>query len=245
MADQGEIEKYMYSALDLARAALAKGEVPVGCVMVYQGQIVAQGHNRVNESKNATVHAEMVAVGQLLEWCMKVGLDKNEVLPIVQLYVTCEPCIMCAGALRLLSILTCTLLAGPCCSACDVCLSWFSWVLTRHDIPLTDPYIPVVWYGCPNPRFGGCGSVLSVHSDRLESYGQQFKCIGGIFAEPCAALLKQFYGQQNPNAPNPKKKSEGRSAGLGGNLASNFGSAFGGSGDGSEYYAAGYGYTEF
>ncbi|XP_066268322.1 tRNA-specific adenosine deaminase 2-like isoform X1 [Branchiostoma lanceolatum] len=208
MADQGEIEKYMYSALDLARAALAKGEVPVGCVMVYQGQAVAQGHNRVNESKNATVHAEMVAVGQLLEWCMKVGLDKNEVLPIVQLYVTCEPCIMCAGALRL-------------------------------------PYIPTVWYGCPNPRFGGCGSVLSVHSDRLESYGQQFKCIGGIFAEPCAALLKQFYGQQNPNAPNPKKKAEGRSTGLGGNLASNFGSAFGGSGDGSEYYAAGYGYTEF
>ncbi|XP_035659195.1 tRNA-specific adenosine deaminase 2-like isoform X2 [Branchiostoma floridae] len=206
MADQGEIEKYMYSALDLARAALAKGEVPVGCVMVYQGQVVAQGHNRVNESKNATVHAEMVAVGQLLEWCMKVGLDKNEVLPIVQLYVTCEPCIMCAGALRLLNI-------------------------------------PLIVFGCPH--MGGVAAAQEIHVERFNSKGQPFKCIGGIFAEPCAALLKQFYGQQNPNAPNPKKKSEGRSTGLGGNLASNFGSAFGGSGDGSEYYAAGYGYTEF
>ncbi|XP_066268323.1 tRNA-specific adenosine deaminase 2-like isoform X2 [Branchiostoma lanceolatum] len=206
MADQGEIEKYMYSALDLARAALAKGEVPVGCVMVYQGQAVAQGHNRVNESKNATVHAEMVAVGQLLEWCMKVGLDKNEVLPIVQLYVTCEPCIMCAGALRLLNI-------------------------------------PLIVFGCPH--MGGVAAAQEIHVERFNSKGQPFKCIGGIFAEPCAALLKQFYGQQNPNAPNPKKKAEGRSTGLGGNLASNFGSAFGGSGDGSEYYAAGYGYTEF
>ncbi|CAH1248155.1 ADAT2 [Branchiostoma lanceolatum] len=206
MADQGEIEKYMYSALDLARAALAKGEVPVGCVMVYQGQAVAQGHNRVNESKNATVHAEMVAVGQLLEWCMKVGLDKNEVLPIVQLYVTCEPCIMCAGALRLLSI-------------------------------------PLIVFGCPH--MGGVAAAQEIHVERFNSKGQPFKCIAGIFAEPCAALLKQFYGQQNPNAPNPKKKAEGRSTGLGGNLASNFGSAFGGSGDGSEYYAAGYGYTEF
>ncbi|XP_067901664.1 tRNA-specific adenosine deaminase 2 isoform X3 [Heterodontus francisci] len=72
--------------------------------MVYQNEILGQGRNEVNETKNATSHAEMVAIGQVLEWCHQKGRDLEEVFGHTVLYVTVEPCIMCAAALRLLNI---------------------------------------------------------------------------------------------------------------------------------------------
>ncbi|PIO33816.1 hypothetical protein AB205_0049140, partial [Aquarana catesbeiana] len=84
--------------------ALDNGEVPVGCLMVYDNQLVGQGRNEVNETKNATRHAEMVAVDQVLDWCRKNDKNSAQVFENTILYVTVEPCIMCAGALRLLRI---------------------------------------------------------------------------------------------------------------------------------------------
>lgn len=87
-----------------ATEALEKGEVPVGCIMVYKNQVIGTGRNEVNETKNATRHAELVAVDQVKLWCEEQCLSFEEVLRECCLYVTVEPCIMCAAALRYLSV---------------------------------------------------------------------------------------------------------------------------------------------
>ncbi|XP_075059333.1 tRNA-specific adenosine deaminase 2 isoform X3 [Mixophyes fleayi] len=100
-----EIQSWMDKAFQMAQDALDNGEVPVGCLMVHDKQIVGQGRNEVNETKNATRHAEMVAIDQVLDWCRENGKNSLQVFGNTILYVTVEPCIMCAGALRLLRIL--------------------------------------------------------------------------------------------------------------------------------------------
>ena len=86
-------EYYMKEALALAREAAAEGEVPVGCVIVREGQIVGFGRNRREAKKATASHAEMEAIamanGKLSSW----RLDD------CALYVTLEPCPMCAGAI--------------------------------------------------------------------------------------------------------------------------------------------------
>ncbi|KAJ7402835.1 tRNA-specific adenosine deaminase 2 [Pitangus sulphuratus] len=95
-----------------AKEALEKGEVPVGCLLVYDGEVIGRGRNEVNETKNATRHAEMVAIDQVLDWCKQHNRDYTEVFPQLVLYVTVEPCIMCAAAVRLMSILSCLFTLG-------------------------------------------------------------------------------------------------------------------------------------
>lgn len=95
---------WMQKALSHAEEALKNKEVPVGCIFVYKDQEVACGGNRVNETKNATAHAEIVALEKVREWCAEKGLDAGEVLREATLYVTVEPCIMCAGALRQMGV---------------------------------------------------------------------------------------------------------------------------------------------
>ena len=87
-----------------AQAALEIGEVPVGCILVFNGKIIGQGKNQVNETKNATRHAEIVAVDEVRSWCHTNKMDSEDVLRNCTLYVTVEPCIMCAAALRLLKV---------------------------------------------------------------------------------------------------------------------------------------------
>ncbi|XP_030577468.1 tRNA-specific adenosine deaminase 2 isoform X1 [Archocentrus centrarchus] len=99
-----EIERWMIRAFDMAKEALESGEVPVGCLMVYKDEVVGKGRNEVNETKNATRHAEMVTLDQVLDWCCRRSLDARSVCERTALYVTVEPCIMCAAALRLLNI---------------------------------------------------------------------------------------------------------------------------------------------
>jgi len=87
-------EKYMKSALELARRAMDEGEVPVGCVIVdADGVIVGSGYNRREKERNALAHAELEAIN---EACKK--LDDWR-LSGCSLYVTLEPCPMCAGAI--------------------------------------------------------------------------------------------------------------------------------------------------
>uniref|UniRef100_A0A096LXR6 Adenosine deaminase tRNA specific 2 n=1 Tax=Poecilia formosa TaxID=48698 RepID=A0A096LXR6_POEFO len=87
-----------------AREALQSGEVPVGCLLVHGQEVVGKGRNEVNETKNATRHAEMVALDQLLDWCRRGNLDVRGVCERTVLYVTVEPCVMCAAALRLMNV---------------------------------------------------------------------------------------------------------------------------------------------
>jgi len=195
---------WMRAALDLAKEALEAGEVPVGCVFVYDSKIVGCGRNQVNETRNATRHAEMVAIDDLRKRFFNTAGDSAEenvptciaalenepptgdcrplndskssqliaddVFRLATLYVTCEPCIMCAAALRIL-------------------------------------HLPTVVYGCANERFGGCGSVVNIAGDSLPSLGPEFICLHGPFAEQSVDLLKSFYKGENPNAPCPKRKN--------------------------------------
>ena len=84
---------YMEQALALAREAAADGEVPVGCVIVRGEQIVGRGRNRREKDKTALAHAEIEAIG---EACRTLGGWR---LWECTLYVTLEPCAMCAGAI--------------------------------------------------------------------------------------------------------------------------------------------------
>ncbi|KAK9411635.1 tRNA-specific adenosine deaminase 2 [Crotalus adamanteus] len=99
----GETEAWMDRAVHMAKDALKNGEVPVGCLMVYNNEIVGKGRNEVNETKNATRHAEMVAIDQVLDWCQQHKKKPEEVFTHAVLYVTVEPCIMCAAALRMMN----------------------------------------------------------------------------------------------------------------------------------------------
>lgn len=84
---------YMEEALKLAQQAADDGEVPVGCVIVRNGEIVSRGRNRRETGRTALGHAEMEAIGQA---CEKLGGWR---LWDCTLYVTLEPCPMCAGAI--------------------------------------------------------------------------------------------------------------------------------------------------
>jgi tRNA(adenine34) deaminase len=84
---------FMEEALKLAREAAAEGEVPVGCVITRRGEIVGRGRNRREQDKTALAHAEIEAIGQA---CARLGGWR---LWECTLYVTLEPCPMCAGAI--------------------------------------------------------------------------------------------------------------------------------------------------
>lgn len=86
-------EYYMKAALGQAKKALRLGEVPIGCVIVYENTIIARGYNRRNTDKNTLAHAELTAIKRASK---KIGDWRLE---DCTLYVTLEPCQMCAGAI--------------------------------------------------------------------------------------------------------------------------------------------------
>ena len=86
-------EKYMRAAIREAKKAYALEEVPIGCVIVYQDKIIARGYNRRNTDKNTVAHAEMSAIKKASK---KLGDWRLEGCTM---YVTLEPCQMCAGAI--------------------------------------------------------------------------------------------------------------------------------------------------
>ncbi|KAI3890154.1 hypothetical protein MKW92_037125 [Papaver armeniacum] len=170
---------FMELAIEQAKLALNSLEVPVGCVIVEDDKVISSGRNRTNETRNATRHAEMEAIDYLLERWQKDGLPKKEIgmrFSKCHLYVTCEPCIMCAAAVSILGI-------------------------------------KAVYYGCANDKFGGCGSILSLHSkntDHLLCGGASemkgcFTCKGGVMASEAVYLFRSFYEQGNPSAPKPHR----------------------------------------
>ncbi|XP_076938424.1 tRNA-specific adenosine deaminase TAD2-like [Bidens hawaiensis] len=178
MASCGELENthtvaFMKLALEQAKIAFDSLEVPVGCVIVMDGKVISCGRNRTNETRNATRHAEMEAIDVLLDEWKILKLSKAEVSEMFSkccLYVTCEPCIMCAAALSFIGI-------------------------------------KEVYYGCANDKFGGCGSILSLHTTSCEEDGgKSYKCSGGIMAEEAVSLFRNFYELGNPNAPKPHRQ---------------------------------------
>ncbi|XP_030759420.1 tRNA-specific adenosine deaminase 2 [Sitophilus oryzae] len=95
-----DIEKsFMEKAFCYAKEALQNQEVPVGCIFVYHNEVIAVGRNEVNQTKNATRHAEMVCVDQVVEYSKTNSLKLESVFEQIDVFVTVEPCIMCAAAL--------------------------------------------------------------------------------------------------------------------------------------------------
>jgi tRNA(adenine34) deaminase len=94
MTDLYTDDYFMREALKQAREAADAGEVPVGAVVVSQNQIIARGHNSVELLRDVTAHAEILAITSAMQ---ALG---SKYLPECTLYVTLEPCPMCAGALR-------------------------------------------------------------------------------------------------------------------------------------------------
>jgi len=162
-------EQFMRGAIEQAKIALLAGEVPVGCVFVDEkGNIVGKGYNKTNKGCNGTYHAEMMALDDMI---LRQNLTPSFV-GTCDLYVTCEPCIMCAAALARLGI-------------------------------------KKVYFGCYNERFGGNGSILSVHlDDRIKSQ-TCYPVQANLLREEAVALFQQFYLGENRRAPEGKRKRKG------------------------------------
>ena len=94
-------ETFMLLALEEARLALAEGETPVGCVIVRDGRIIARGHNRRHNDHDPTAHAELLCIRQAAE------LLHTRRLNDLTLYVTLDPCPMCAGAMMMAQLERC------------------------------------------------------------------------------------------------------------------------------------------
>ena len=93
MDQQAEDELYMRMALREAEHAFDEGEIPIGCIIVKDGVLIGKGHNQVEMLKDATAHAEILAIGTASAKIENWRLDG------ATLYVTLEPCPMCAGAI--------------------------------------------------------------------------------------------------------------------------------------------------
>ena len=164
--------RFMRLALLEAEAALAEGEVPVGCVFVHNDRSVALGHNLCNSLRDATRHAELVALDRLIASGLprpagvEVGAGSHSRVGVgIEVFVSCEPCIMCASALRLIGA-------------------------SR------------VVFGCHNLIFGGCGSVLDLFDTEsnvladgpTSSPSSTHRALvyrSGILATDAARLLRQ------------------------------------------------------
>lgn len=86
-------EKYMKQALRLAKKAKDNGDVPIGCIIVYDGKVIARGYNRRNKEKQSLAHAELIAIRKASKIIGDWRLEE------CTMYVTLEPCQMCSGAI--------------------------------------------------------------------------------------------------------------------------------------------------
>jgi len=158
-------KKYMEAAMGQAQKAYQLGEVPIGCVIVYEGpdgegvswnnnlkkgQIIGRGYNRRTIDKSTLAHAELIAIKKA---CRKLGDWRLE---DCVMYVTLEPCQMCAGAL----------------------------IQSR---------MKRVVIGCMNPKAGSVGSVINLLE--IPGFNHQVEVTKGVSEEECSQMLKEFFKQ--------------------------------------------------
>ncbi|HOD12937.1 MAG TPA: tRNA adenosine(34) deaminase TadA [Candidatus Omnitrophota bacterium] len=126
-------EYFMREALRQAKIAFDADEVPIGAVVVHQNRIVARAHNQVEVLKDPTAHAEIVAITQAANTLSSKWLND------CKLYVTIEPCSMCAGALVLARIKTLYFGAkDPKAGACGSCLNIANHTALNHRMNVVE-----------------------------------------------------------------------------------------------------------
>jgi tRNA(adenine34) deaminase len=141
-------ELHMRRALALAAQAAALEEVPVGALVVLNGEVIGEGSNAPISEADPTSHAEIRA---LRVAARRTG---NYRLPRSTLYVTLEPCAMCVGA-------------------------------------ILHARVSRVVFGAPDPKTGAAGSVVDLFAN--ERLNHQTSVLGGVLADECGALLRQFF----------------------------------------------------
>jgi tRNA(adenine34) deaminase len=149
---------HMELALAEAGQAFAEDEVPVGAVIVSTEQgLVGSAHNQREQLRDPTAHAEMIAITQAAEALGSWRLSN------CILYVTLEPCPMCAGA-------------------------------------IVQARIPLVVYGCTDPKAGACHTLYQITSDPRLNH--RAEVLGGVLADRCAAILSEFFAlKRTPPLP--------------------------------------------
>jgi tRNA(Arg) A34 adenosine deaminase TadA len=194
--------RFMAEAFAQAREALADREVPIGCVIVRNGTVVARGYNATNAQHNASRHAELVAIDRLLSLLPSgaTGRPVDALLEGCTLYVTVEPCIMCASALTLLGLTRCVYGAGNakfggCGSVIDV--SCLGLCPCPHSAPQTSLFAPPAAIDPADPT--------PTAVDASSTFVAPMKVVvAADFADEAVQLLQQFYFRENPEAPVPK-----------------------------------------
>jgi tRNA(adenine34) deaminase len=140
---------HLEMALEEATLAAAEDEVPVGAVIVsFKQGVIGRAHNQREQLKDPTAHAEMIAITQAAQALRSWRLED------CALYVTLEPCPMCAGA-------------------------------------IVQARLPLVVYGCTDPKAGACDTLYQITSDPRLSHRAQV--LSGVLAERCAAVLADFF----------------------------------------------------
>jgi tRNA-specific adenosine deaminase 2 len=203
-------EYFMRLALDVAKRALSDGEVPVGCVIVdhhqpqQQPAIVSHGANQVNACRDATRHAEIVAIDRIV-----TGSVSSDQLRLPQKCLVRNPTPAKAdkedewndawkaptipglstdnawgSGYKCRELSDCTLYVT--CEPCIMCAD----ALNRIKIGR-------VVFGCRNDKFGGCGSILSLH---------RYPITSGVLEQETVDLLRTFYHRENYHAPEAKRK---------------------------------------
>lgn len=125
-------EIFMSEAIRQAKTAASENEVPVGAVIVYEHKIIAKAHNQIETLKDPTAHAEMIAITQATSYLSSKWLQK------CVLYVTIEPCSMCAGALVLARIArVCFGAADPKTGACGSVINIANHKALNHRLKVT------------------------------------------------------------------------------------------------------------
>jgi tRNA(adenine34) deaminase len=142
---------YMRQAIAQAHNAWALGEVPVGAVVVKDGQVIATGFNQPIGTHDPTAHAEIMALRAA------ASIIGNYRLPGCELYVTLEPCAMCSGAMM-------------------------------------HARLARVVFGAADPKTGACGSIVDLFS--LQKLNHHTEVTGGVLADECSALLKEFFADR-------------------------------------------------
>ncbi len=146
---------WMRQALDQAHNAWALGEVPVGAVVVKDGQVIATGFNQPIGTHDPTAHAEIMALRAA------ATILGNYRLPGCELYVTLEPCAMCSGA-------------------------------------MIHARLSRVVFGASDPKTGACGSIVNLFEQNQLNHHTELT--GGVMAQECGALLKDFFAERRKAA---------------------------------------------
>jgi tRNA(adenine34) deaminase len=141
-------ERWMRRALLLAENAAEADEAPIGCVIVQGDRLIGEGYNLRESLKDPTAHAEMIAITQAAQSLEDWRLER------CTLYVTLEPCPMCAGA-------------------------------------ILQARVPRIVFGAVDPKAGAVESVFRLLSDARLNH--RCRIVGGVLAEPCGAILTEFF----------------------------------------------------